>query len=84
MSAARLTHVAKELSGYAPWGAPAVLFAGWMAWPALSPTFKQETLGLRPPQLPSVKSKQELMRSSAKYKYVKTEIGEAPTLEEDE
>uniref|UniRef100_M4BR94 Uncharacterized protein n=1 Tax=Hyaloperonospora arabidopsidis (strain Emoy2) TaxID=559515 RepID=M4BR94_HYAAE len=55
-----------------------------MAWPALSPTFKAETLGLSPPQLSSVNSKQELMRSSAKYKYVKTEIGEAPTLEEEE
>ena len=61
-----------------------MLLVGWMAWPALSPTFKAETLGLSPPQLSSVNSKQELMRSSAKYKYVKTEIGEAPTLEEEE
>ena len=57
---------------------------GWMAWPALSPTFKEETLGLRPSQPSSISAKQELMRSSAKYKYVKNEIGEAPTLEEED
>lgn len=28
------------------WGIPAVLGAGWFFFPALTPTFKQETLGL--------------------------------------
>ena len=30
----------------APWGAPAALLGGWLAWPALTDDFKSETLGL--------------------------------------
>ncbi|CAH0477477.1 unnamed protein product [Peronospora belbahrii] len=48
MSASRMTHLVKDLAGYAPWGGPSVLLVGWMAWPALSPAFKEETLGLKP------------------------------------
>ncbi|KAG6964867.1 hypothetical protein JG688_00007513 [Phytophthora aleatoria] len=86
MSAARLTYLAKELTGLAPWGAPGALLVGWMAWPALTPAFKEETLGLAPATLPSAPvsgSKKDIFRSSGKYKYVKNEIGEAPELEED-
>ncbi|KAG7386661.1 hypothetical protein PHYPSEUDO_015445 [Phytophthora pseudosyringae] len=87
MSAARLTQVTKELAGFAPWGAPGALLVGWMAWPALTPTFKQETLGLAPAALPtapvSAAPKKEIFRAAGKYKFVKGEIGEAPTLEED-
>ncbi|KAF1774666.1 hypothetical protein GQ600_8399 [Phytophthora cactorum] len=87
MSAARLTHLAKELTAWVPpWGAPGALLVGWMAWPALTPAFKEETLGLAPATLPSAPvsgSKKDIFRSSGKYKYVKNEIGEAPELEED-
>ncbi|KAL4105399.1 hypothetical protein PRIC1_003464 [Phytophthora ramorum] len=81
-----LSTVAKELTGFAPWGAPGALLVGWMAWPALTPTFKEETLGLKPAELPSApvsSPKKEIFRASGKYKYSKGEIGEAPTLEED-
>ncbi|KAL3669554.1 hypothetical protein V7S43_004941 [Phytophthora oleae] len=87
MSAARLTHLAKELTGFAPWGAPGALLVGWMAWPALTPAFKEETLGLAPATLPSAPvsagPKKDIFRASGKYKFVKGEIGEAPTLDED-
>ncbi|KAE9039932.1 hypothetical protein PR003_g5163 [Phytophthora rubi] len=86
MSVARLTTLAKELSGFAPWAAPGALLVGWMAWPALSPAFKEETLGLKPATLsaaPASAGGNNLFRAAGKYKYVKGEIGEAPTLEED-
>jgi hypothetical protein len=71
----------------APWGAPAGILVGWFAWPALTPTFKEETLGLKPAVLPSAPvaaaPKAEIFRGTGKYKYTKGEIGEAPTLEED-
>ncbi|KAI9908113.1 hypothetical protein PsorP6_016684 [Peronosclerospora sorghi] len=84
MSASRLTHLAKELTSYAPWSVPGSLLVGWMAWPALTPTFKQETLGLKPPQSSTAPAgSKSVFRSSGKYKYVKNEIGEPPTLVED-
>ncbi|KAF4323068.1 hypothetical protein BBO99_00003531 [Phytophthora kernoviae] len=87
MSAARLTHYAKELTGYAPWSVPSALLVGFLAWPALTPTFKEEALGIKPATLPSAPvasaSKKEIFRAAGKYKYVREEIGEAPTLEED-
>ncbi|EGZ27227.1 hypothetical protein PHYSODRAFT_284072 [Phytophthora sojae] len=86
MSVARVTHLAKELVGLAPWGAPGALLVGWMAWPALTPAFKEETLGLKPatlPTAPAAAGGKNVFRAGGKYKFVKGEIGEAPTLEED-
>ncbi|KAG7400533.1 hypothetical protein PHYBOEH_005333 [Phytophthora boehmeriae] len=88
MSAARLTHYAKELTGYAPWSVPGALLVGYLAWPALTPAFKEETLGLKPAKLPSAPvasaSKKDIFRAAGKYKYVREEIGEAPVLEEED
>ncbi|CAI5708177.1 unnamed protein product [Peronospora destructor] len=86
MSASRLTQAQRSLQvSVPPWGAPGALLVGWMAWPALSPAFKEETLGITSTSsLVFGSLKQEIFRASGKYKYVKNEIGEAPTLEEEE
>ncbi|KAJ8610343.1 hypothetical protein CTAYLR_003857 [Chrysophaeum taylorii] len=62
----------KDLGGFAvklvPWGLPAVLFAGWMVYPALTPGFKQ-SLGLESPP-PSGKT----------FEFDKADVGEVPEL----
>uniref|UniRef100_K3WAF0 Uncharacterized protein n=1 Tax=Globisporangium ultimum (strain ATCC 200006 / CBS 805.95 / DAOM BR144) TaxID=431595 RepID=K3WAF0_GLOUD len=79
-------YVAKEGIAYAPWAGPGAVLAGWMVWPGLTENFKQETLGLKPATpvavAPAAKSGGNF-RAGGKYKYVKSEIGERPTLEED-
>ncbi|KAH7489018.1 hypothetical protein PRIC1_010535 [Phytophthora ramorum] len=68
---------------------PVSTLAGLVSTPDGYPTtwaFKEETLGLKPVELPSApvsSPKKEIFRASGKYKYSKGEIGEAPTLEED-
>lgn len=57
------------------------MLAGWMVWPGLSENFKQETLGLKAAPVASAQSGN--FRGGGKYKYVKNEIGERPTLEEE-
>lgn len=71
------------------WGAPAAVLVGWLAWPALTPAFKEETLGLKAAEVPgaapaAAAPKDDIFRSGGKYKFVKSEIGERPTLEEDD
>ncbi|TDH69566.1 hypothetical protein CCR75_002883 [Bremia lactucae] len=87
MSATRVTRLTKDVMALAPWSVPGAILTCWMAWPALTPTFKQETLGLAPATLPvapaAAASKKDVFRSSGKYKFVKNEIGEAPTLVEE-
>eukprot|EP01039_Chlorochromonas_danica_P006675 gene6675-7377_t len=34
------------------WGAPAAIAAGWLIFPALTPAFKQQVLGIAPPTTP--------------------------------
>lgn len=87
LSVAQVTRLTKELTSLAPWGVPGSILVGWMAWPALTPTFKEETLGLKPTTVsPPVtsNSNKDVFRSSGKYKFVKSEIGEPPVLEEEE
>lgn len=68
----------------APWGGPAVVLAGWMVWPGLTDNFKENTLGLKSSAPVPVAAKGAgNFRSGGKYKYVKGEIGERPTLEEE-
>uniref|UniRef100_H3H2E9 Uncharacterized protein n=1 Tax=Phytophthora ramorum TaxID=164328 RepID=H3H2E9_PHYRM len=68
---------------------PVSTLAGLVSTPDGYPTtwaIKEETLGLKPVELPSApvsSPKKEIFRASGKYKYSKGEIGEAPTLEED-
>ncbi|KAF1329827.1 hypothetical protein FI667_g5697, partial [Globisporangium splendens] len=73
-------YVAKEGITYG------AVLAGWMIWPGLTENFKQETLGLKPAApvavAPAAKSGGNF-RGDGKYKYVKNEIGERPTLAED-
>jgi hypothetical protein len=69
-----------------PWVAPAGLAAGWLAWPGLTPAFKEETLGIKqaaaPGTVPAAGAGGPIFRGNGKYKYVKTEIGERPSLAE--
>lgn len=54
-----------------------------MAWPALTENFKENTLGLKwSAPAPFAAKSGGNFRSGGKYKYVKHEIGERPTLEE--
>ncbi|RLN02994.1 hypothetical protein BBJ28_00010037 [Nothophytophthora sp. Chile5] len=79
----------ERLLAAAPWTVPTALLAGWMVWPGLTENFKEETLGLKasvptskPVAAPAAPAK-ELFRGPGKYTFVRSEIGEAPTLEED-
>ncbi|CEG39070.1 uncharacterized protein PHALS_09132 [Plasmopara halstedii] len=86
MSVARLTRLTKDLTSLAPWAVPGSILAGWMAWPALTPAFKEQTLGLKPTPVSMTLTSgnnKDVFRSSGKYKYVKSEIGEPPVLEEE-
>ena len=67
-----------------PWAAPASLIVGWLAWPALTPAFKEETFGIKAPAAPGTAAAAPVFRGTGKYKYVKSEIGERPSLEEDD
>jgi hypothetical protein len=72
----------------APWGVPAALTAGWLAWPALTPAYKEEVLGIKPAAAPAVAaaatpSSTPVFRTGGKYKYVRSEIGAIPTPEEE-
>ncbi|RLN89688.1 hypothetical protein BBJ28_00004641 [Nothophytophthora sp. Chile5] len=79
----------ERLLAAAPWTVPTALLAGWMVWPGLTESFKEETFGLKasvpaskPVAAPAAPAK-ELFRGPGKYTFVRSEIGEAPTLEED-
>lgn len=74
----------------APWGVPAALTAGWLAWPALTPAYKEEVLGIKPAAVPAVAAaaaatpaSAPVFRAGGKYKYVRSEIGAIPTPEEE-
>jgi len=43
----RLNSIGTFVVSLAPWGVPLGLVAGWMVWPALTPSFKTETLGMK-------------------------------------
>ncbi|CAK4076482.1 unnamed protein product [Aphanomyces euteiches] len=83
-----LTHVAKTVAPLGRWGAPVAAIVGWLAWPALTPAYKEETFGIVPPVAPGYAPADGASASSGSsglrtYKYVKNEIGERPSLEED-
>lgn len=72
----------------APWAGPGALLVGWLAWPALTDNFKAETFGMKPsvpaPAAPAARAAaNNTFRGGGKYKFVRNEIGERPTLEED-
>jgi hypothetical protein len=58
------------------------LIVAWIGWPALTPEFKQETFGIKPTPAHGSIEETNNFRPSGKYKYVKNEIGERPSLEE--
>ncbi|KAJ0406508.1 hypothetical protein P43SY_001439 [Pythium insidiosum] len=76
------TYYAKEASGFVGWGVPAALAAGWMVWPGLTPAFKEETLGIKATPAPgsAAAAASSVFSASGKYKFVRNEIGERPTL----
>lgn len=72
----------------AGWAVPGALVAGWLAWPGLTDNYKQEVLGLKPASVPTpiaaaASGSKPVFRGTGKYKYVRSEIGAMPTLEED-
>ncbi|KAF0695303.1 Aste57867_13862 [Aphanomyces stellatus] len=80
-----LNYVAKTFAPLAPWAAPGAVVVGWLAWPALTPAYKNETFGVPLPVAPGT---EPVVVGSAgtgfrQVKYVKGEIGERPTIEED-
>lgn len=66
---------------------PAAVTAGWLAWPALTDNYKEEVLGLKPSAPAAVAAAaatdKPVFRAGGKYKYVRSEVGALPTLEED-
>lgn len=71
-----------------PWAGPGAVLAGWLVWPGLTENFKEETFGIKTavpaPVAPAARGgATNTFRSGGKYKYVRNEIGERPTLEED-
>ncbi|TMW60183.1 hypothetical protein Poli38472_000225 [Pythium oligandrum] len=82
-------HLAKELTALSGWAVPGALVAGWMVWPGLTESFKEEALGIKATPAPgfapaaAAPSKGPVFPSSGKYKFVRNEIGERPTLEEE-
>lgn len=71
----------------APWAGPGAVLAGWMIWPGLTDNFKQEAFGLSssaPAAVAAAAPAASTFRAGGKYKYVRAEIGERPTLEDDE
>lgn len=85
----RRAHHMRVFVSIVQWGAPGAVLVGWLAWPALTPAFKAETLGLKPAVVPgaapaAAAPKDDIFRSGGKYKFVRNEIGERPTLEEDD
>lgn len=62
----------KDLSAFAtsllPWGLPAALAAGWMLYPALTPSFKQ-SVGL-----------ESVPASGQKFEFEKADVGEVGAL----
>ncbi|DBA02268.1 TPA: hypothetical protein N0F65_007678 [Lagenidium giganteum] len=88
----RLTNEAvyygKEAKGFLGWTVPGAVIAGWLVWPGLTQSFKEETLGLKPQHAPGsaaavAAAGPAVFRGNGKYKYVRNEIGERPTLEEE-
>ncbi|TYZ64585.1 hypothetical protein PybrP1_001497 [[Pythium] brassicae (nom. inval.)] len=81
-------HLAKDAKALAPWAGPGAILAGWLVWPGLTDNFKEEAFGLKPsvpaPVAPAARAAaNNSFRSGGKYKFVRGEIGERPTLEED-
>ncbi|ETV97932.1 hypothetical protein H310_09247 [Aphanomyces invadans] len=77
-----LQHVAKTMAPLAPWAAPGAVIVGWLAWPALTPEYKEETFGVKPPVAPGV-APAVGASGFRKFKYVKNEIGERPSLDDE-
>jgi hypothetical protein len=67
---------------------PLSIGGAWFAWPSLTPAFKEEAFGIVTPPAPGSAAATAATGSpnfnpTGKFKYVRGEIGERPTLEEE-
>lgn len=62
------------------------MLLGWLAWPGLTPAFKEEVFGIKAIPAPGTEpasSQSNVFRGSGKYRYVREAIGEPPILVEE-
>ncbi|OQR95009.1 hypothetical protein ACHHYP_00645 [Achlya hypogyna] len=78
-----LNHVARIVAPLTKWAAPLGGIVAWCAWPGLTAEFKEETLGIKQAPAPGSIAEAVNLRPSSKYKYIKNEIGERPSLDEE-
>ena len=63
------------------------MLVGWLAWPGLTPAFKEEAFGIKSTPAPGTEAasaqSSNIFRGNGKYRYVREAIGEPPTLVEE-
>ncbi|ETV80870.1 hypothetical protein H257_06326 [Aphanomyces astaci] len=75
-------YLAKSVAPLAPWAAPGAVVVGWLAWPALTPEYKEETFGVKAPSAAGVAPAAGTSNFRTT-KYVKNEIGERPSVDDE-
>ncbi|EQC38613.1 hypothetical protein SDRG_04314 [Saprolegnia diclina VS20] len=78
-----LRHVGRIVAPLATWAAPLGAIVAWCAWPGLTPEFKEESLGIKQAPAHGSIAAAANLRPSSKYKYIKNEIGERPSLDDE-